>query len=253
MTDFKTPRTWKAGEAGELPELLNDHLSDQLNAAWVGTTDGQMEYYTSSVAKTAIGSDFRGAFLRCSTDGYPEFGGYPASIARVGYLTQIPPTTWTTLYPSTDYLATTDQNNLFVSYSSLAFYPGTAPYNNDWEMSSVVAYSTDSEIFTIPAGMGGMYLLLCNGMMGRTKYGGGSWTGDYAFRFVKNGSSDSLLTSENTMSEDLLAVGYHDPNLLLGGIFNFDAGDYIELQAYQSSGDTALAFASLLLMRIGDT
>lgn len=50
---WTSPRTWNVGEL--VTKLIMDtHIRDNLNALWVGTTAGDMEYYTSATDKTRI-------------------------------------------------------------------------------------------------------------------------------------------------------------------------------------------------------
>jgi hypothetical protein len=60
MTDFTTPRTWNIGEL-ITKAMLDVHVRDNINAVWVGTNAGDLDYYTASVrkARLAIGSNYK--------------------------------------------------------------------------------------------------------------------------------------------------------------------------------------------------
>ena len=53
MTTFSTPRTWNVGEL-VTKAMLDQQIRDNMNAIWVGTTAGDMEYYTAANAKTRL-------------------------------------------------------------------------------------------------------------------------------------------------------------------------------------------------------
>ena len=50
---FTTPRTWVYGETVTEAQF-NEQLRDNFNAVWVGTTAGDIDFYTSSTSKTRL-------------------------------------------------------------------------------------------------------------------------------------------------------------------------------------------------------
>jgi hypothetical protein len=50
---FTTPRTWTIGEF-VTKSIMDAHVRDNLNAIWVGTTVGDLDYYTSATAKARL-------------------------------------------------------------------------------------------------------------------------------------------------------------------------------------------------------
>ncbi len=50
---FTTPRTWTYGETVTEAQF-NEQIRDNFNAVWVGTTAGDIDYYTSSTTKTRL-------------------------------------------------------------------------------------------------------------------------------------------------------------------------------------------------------
>ena len=74
---FTTPRTWTYGETVTEAQF-NEQIRDNFNAVWVGTTAGDMDYYTSSTTKTRLagGTANAGICMRMGTAGTaPEYGG----------------------------------------------------------------------------------------------------------------------------------------------------------------------------------
>jgi hypothetical protein len=59
---FTAPRTWTATEL-VTAAMMNTHVRDNLNALWVGTTAGDMDYYSSATAKARIGIGALGQVL----------------------------------------------------------------------------------------------------------------------------------------------------------------------------------------------
>lgn len=77
---FTTPRTWTYGETVTEAQF-NEQLRDNFNAVWVGTTAGDIDYYTSSTTKTRLagGTANAGKFIRQAAGGtaleYASGGG----------------------------------------------------------------------------------------------------------------------------------------------------------------------------------
>lgn len=63
---FTAPRTWVYGETVTEAQL-NEQIRDNENAMWVGTTAGDMDFYTSSTTKTRVG--IGGVGYQMSSDG----------------------------------------------------------------------------------------------------------------------------------------------------------------------------------------
>lgn len=63
MTDWTNPRTWTIGEL-VTKALLDVEVRDHLNALWVGTTAGDLEYYINATRKGRIGIGTNGQILQ---------------------------------------------------------------------------------------------------------------------------------------------------------------------------------------------
>ena len=74
MTTKKPYRTWTTGEK-VTEAMLNEQIRDNGDAIWVGTTAGDMEYYSAADAKTRIPIGTNGKVLGVSS-------GLPAWIAQ---------------------------------------------------------------------------------------------------------------------------------------------------------------------------
>lgn len=59
---WTTPRTWVMGET-VTAAILNLAIRDNLNALWTGTTNGDIEYYTSGTSKSRLGIGSSGQVL----------------------------------------------------------------------------------------------------------------------------------------------------------------------------------------------
>jgi hypothetical protein len=71
MTAFITPRTWIHGESVD-ETLLNTALRNQLLAIWVGTTAGDLAYFTDANNRARLGIGAANKLLR-STGSAPEW------------------------------------------------------------------------------------------------------------------------------------------------------------------------------------
>jgi len=74
---FTAPRTWVYGETVTEAQF-NEQFRDNLNAIWVGTNAGDMDYYTSNATKSRLagGTANAGVCLRMDSGGTaPEYGG----------------------------------------------------------------------------------------------------------------------------------------------------------------------------------
>jgi hypothetical protein len=67
---FTTPRTWTYGETVTEAQF-NEQIRDNFNAVWVGTTAGDIDYYTSNTTKARLagGTANAGKFVRLGTGG----------------------------------------------------------------------------------------------------------------------------------------------------------------------------------------
>lgn len=71
---WTTPRDWTALEL--VTAAYMDQISDNLNELWKGTTAGDMDYYTSSTAKSRLGIGTEYQFLQTNSGATaPEWGG----------------------------------------------------------------------------------------------------------------------------------------------------------------------------------
>jgi hypothetical protein len=70
---WTAPRTWATSEL-VTASMMNTHVRDNLSALWVGTTAGDMDYYTAATTKDRIpiGTAGYGLF---STGSIPEWSG----------------------------------------------------------------------------------------------------------------------------------------------------------------------------------
>lgn len=83
---FTTPRTWTYGETVTEAQF-NEQLRDNFNAVWVGTTAGDIDYYTSNTTKARLagGTANAGKYLRMDSGGTaPEWAGVAAVSYRYG-------------------------------------------------------------------------------------------------------------------------------------------------------------------------
>ena len=71
---FTTPRTWVYGETVTEAQF-NEQIRDNENAIWVGTTAGDMDYYTSNATKARIGIGNVGDVLTVGSGTVPTWGG----------------------------------------------------------------------------------------------------------------------------------------------------------------------------------
>lgn len=71
---FTTPRTWTYGETVTEAQF-NEQLRDNFNAVWVGTTAGDIDYYTSSTTKARLGIGNVGDVLTVGSGTVPTWVG----------------------------------------------------------------------------------------------------------------------------------------------------------------------------------
>jgi hypothetical protein len=71
---FTAPRTWVYGETVTEAQF-NEQFRDNLNAIWVGTNAGDMDYYTSNAAKSRIGIGNVGDVLSVNSSTVPTWIG----------------------------------------------------------------------------------------------------------------------------------------------------------------------------------
>lgn len=70
---FTTPVTWTVGHLVTAAEL-NQQLKDNLSAIWTGTTNGDIDYYTSSTTKSRLAIGTVGQILKVA-GGVPTWSG----------------------------------------------------------------------------------------------------------------------------------------------------------------------------------
>lgn len=68
---WTTPRTWNIGEV-VTKTMLDQQIRDNMNAIWVGTTAGDIDYYTSATAKSRVAIGANGGILK-STGSAPSW------------------------------------------------------------------------------------------------------------------------------------------------------------------------------------
>lgn len=69
---FTSPRTWVYGETVTEAQL-NEQIRDNQNAMWVGTTAGDMDFYTSNSGKSRIGIGNVGDVLTVNSSTVPAW------------------------------------------------------------------------------------------------------------------------------------------------------------------------------------
>lgn len=132
-------RTWIAGEL-VTQDMLNEQIRDNGNEIWVGTTAGDIDYYTDSTHKSRLGIGSAGQLLTVAS-GAPSWRGY--------YHAMIGRTT-----------AQSINNN---SETTASGY--------DTEMADTDAFYTQwNSYFTIP--VTGLYLIIGNGYWASSVSGG---------------------------------------------------------------------------------
>lgn len=78
MANFTTPRTWSVGEL-VTKAMLDEQIRDNMNAIWVGTVAGDMDYYSASNAKSRL-AKVAGGILYCGASA-PAWLATPASLS----------------------------------------------------------------------------------------------------------------------------------------------------------------------------
>lgn len=68
---WTTPRTWTIGEL-VTKAVMDTHVRDNLNAIWIGTTAGDMAYWTGAAARARLGIGAGGTLMR-STGSAPSW------------------------------------------------------------------------------------------------------------------------------------------------------------------------------------
>ena len=70
---YTTARTWVTSEL-VTASIMNTHVRDNLTAIWVGTTAGDVDYYTSGTAKARVAIGGAGTYLQSSGTA-PQWAG----------------------------------------------------------------------------------------------------------------------------------------------------------------------------------
>lgn len=112
-----TYRTWVTGEL-VTAAMMNQQIRDNGNASWVGTTAGDMDYYTGATNKARIPIGTAGQVLQVNSDATAPIWGNNGGLSCYGYFTggyvgSGASTTWTDIP-----LATT---NVIVPTTSVLF------------------------------------------------------------------------------------------------------------------------------------
>jgi len=115
-------------------------------------------------------------------------------------------------------------SNATTNIGNASFDPVTFT-NEDFDTDSFHDNSTNTSRMTIPAGLGGEYLI-----QGNVEWDTNA-TGDRIVCIFKNGSD----TSRGWTRDDATVIGLGQPVVVT---LNLVAGDYVELRAYQNSGTT---------------
>jgi hypothetical protein len=127
-----TFRTWVVGEVVTAAQL-NQQIRDNGNEIWKGTTAGDIDYYASATTKTRIGIGTQNQVL-ATKSGVPAWDGYIGACVSRNSPISLPNDTITTI---------TGFN--VEEYDSSGFITPTA------------------DVFTIPAGYGGLYHINVSG------------------------------------------------------------------------------------------
>lgn len=125
-------RTWTTGEI-VTAVMLNEQIKDNGNAIWVGTTAGDMDYYTSATEKARIAKGTEGQSLK-------SIAGVPTWTGLVG--AKIFEDDYQSIANDSETIITTYGTE---TYDSHGFHSGT------------------DGILTVPTGLGGLYLIGANG------------------------------------------------------------------------------------------
>jgi hypothetical protein len=84
---WTSPRTWTNGET-VTDAMLNQHVRDNMNALWVGTTTGDLDYYASATVKSRLAIGATGKVLT-PVGGVPAWKYVPACQISAGASTQV--------------------------------------------------------------------------------------------------------------------------------------------------------------------
>lgn len=72
MTVFHAPRTWNVGEL-VTKAMLDEQIRDNLNAIWVGTAAGDIDYYSSATTKSKLAKPSVASLLAMDSSGVPSW------------------------------------------------------------------------------------------------------------------------------------------------------------------------------------
>ncbi len=123
MTNFTSPMTAVA-DALFTAAQFNTNIRDNLNAIWVGTAAGDLDYYISAVAKARLAKGTARQVLRMNAAAdAPEWGGAIAARVYRSTTQSISNNTWTSVSFSAE---VNDTDNFWVIGSPTRL---TIPYN----------------------------------------------------------------------------------------------------------------------------
>jgi hypothetical protein len=206
---FSNPRTWIDSEL-VTAALLNAHLKDQLNAIWVGTTAGDIDYYTAANAKARlpIGSNYQ---TLKSINNAPVWSG-PIGCRVYRSTSQ-----------SVNHNTVTDVASFDIeAMDTNGFHTGTG------------------NTVTIPAGLGGIYLVGAYGW----------WTGHATpgtLRQLSLNIGGSFIIRDTRVQDNAASPVHHT----LSVVQNCTDGTVIKIEALQKSGDVlSLANPGLWMIRL---
>jgi len=207
----KAYRTWVTGEIVTASQL-NEQIRDNGNATWVGTTPGDMDYYSASDAKTRIPIGTAGQGLKV-------IGGIPA---------------WASAFGAKVYMSGAQ----------------SIPDNTDTEISSFPNESFDNGGFhvgtdnflTVPTGMEGIYIVQLNGHFSPHATGG-------KLREIAIKINANTIERVSTVNPDSDTSSHTWLNLCI--VKNFNSGDVIRFVVQQKSGGNLdFQFGNLTMVKI---
>lgn len=208
----KTFRTWSTGEIVTAAQL-NEQIRDNGNAIWVGTTNGDIEYYTASDSKSRLAIGTAGQSLKV-------VAGVPA---------------WASAYGCKAYhiAAQATNDNTLTDISTF-----------DGESFDYGGYHAGTDNFlTVPTGLEGLYIITANG------YFAAHATGD-KLREICVKINTTYIERSSTVNPYSDTV--NDTWLSICVVKNLVANDTVRFAVRQCSGAALnFSYATLTLAKIG--
>jgi len=197
----KPAYVYDAGTDTWIPIGPGEHTHQYIDKNVI-TTTGDIIYASSANTPARLGIGSANQVLRVSSGGIPEWAAAGASMKGCALYRGGPQS----LSDNTATILTFDNE-----------YFDTDGFHNN---------STNNSRITIPAGLGGKYLV-----QGMVHLESDNTTGVRKLLLWKNGTSGTRLINFFRPAEPT-------QNILISGIFSLVAGDYVELQGLQQSGGT---------------